>query len=1039
MPPKSSICHIAMNPSTDSLLQRFWEIEEISRSSTVLTHDEQVAIDNFSHTHVYAAGRYIVTLPRKPDVTKLGNSRAQALQRFHANERSLIRKGIWESFQQVVQEYLDLGHAQLVPMPALQLPPEYSYYMPMHGVVKESSSTTKLRVVFDASAKTTSGISLNDTLMVGPTLYPNITDILLRFRTYPVAVSSDISKMYRAVELCETDRDFHRFLWRPDKTSPVKDYQMSRVTFGVASSPYVAIQSLQQTAHDFGDSFQLAKPHVFSSMYVDDCLAGADTPQAAIELYKQLRQLLLKGGFDLRKWRSSCKEVLDAIDPSMHDPAPIKTLSDSNMVQHAKALGMVWDSTEDLLYVSVGGDTNSHCSTKREIISSIAKTFDVLGWMAPAIVIMKVLFQHLWELKLNWDKEIPPELQRKHQQLKSQLPLLKDKAFSRCYFRASSVKKSVQLHGFLDATENAYAAVVYLRATYSDGPPTVVLVASKTKVAPLKRLSIPRLELCGAQLLAKLLHSIRLALGIDIDNVFVWCDSTIVLYWLDGSPRRFKTFVGNRVFNILSLFPSSAWNHVPTSSNPADCASRGLFPQELLNFDLWWSGPTWLQIDPIDWPFPPVVSQSSTSEDKNVCTVVPNSSKWIEDQFSSYDQLLRINAWIRRFIFNLKAKGLQKSLNLDASLSVVEIHSSETHVFSLAQNRHFNDEFSRLYHDKPLKSHSRLISLNPFVGKDGLLRVGGRLSNSSLSFDQKHPPILPKNDVLTTLFVSCLHVSLYHCGPSLLLNFVGAKVHIIGARRLIRDVCRKCVTCRRSTARAEKQQMRQLPSARVNPSPPFTNTGMEFAGPFLLKKGHTRKPVIVKAYLCIFVCFSTKATHLECVSDLSMEAYMAAFKRFIARCGLPLEVYSDNGYNFKGAHNDLKELYKFLLANSTKDSIHHYLLNHRIKWNFSPERAPHFGGLWEAAVKSAKMHLRRIIGQQILNFEEFSTLLCQVESCLNSRPLLPLSSLPDDAIEVLTPGHFLIGRLLLSLPEANLREVRSPLKRWMLVNDIKLK
>ena len=154
--------------------------------------------------------------------------------------------------------------------------------------------------------------------------------------------------MYRAVELCETDRDFHRFLWRPDKTSPVKDYQMSRVTFGVASSPYVAIQSLQQIAHDFGDSFQLAKLHVFSSMYVDDCLAGADTPQAAIELYKQLRQLLLKGGFDLRKWRSSCKEVLDAIDPSMHDPAPIKALSDSNMVQHAKALGMVWDSTEDL-------------------------------------------------------------------------------------------------------------------------------------------------------------------------------------------------------------------------------------------------------------------------------------------------------------------------------------------------------------------------------------------------------------------------------------------------------------------------------------------------------------------------------------------------------------------------------------------------------------------------------------------------------------------------------------------------------------------
>ena len=177
-----------------------------------------------------------MTLPRKPDAPRLGNSRAHALQRFYANERSLVRKGIWEKFQQVVQEYLDLGLAELVPTSALQLLPEFSYYMPMHGVVKESSSTTKLRVVFDASAKTSSGFSLNDTLMVGPTLYPNIFDILIRFRTYPVVVSSYVSKMYRTVELCETDQDFHRFLWRADKTSQIKDYQMTRVTIGVVSS-----------------------------------------------------------------------------------------------------------------------------------------------------------------------------------------------------------------------------------------------------------------------------------------------------------------------------------------------------------------------------------------------------------------------------------------------------------------------------------------------------------------------------------------------------------------------------------------------------------------------------------------------------------------------------------------------------------------------------------------------------------------------------------------------------------------------------------
>ncbi len=1003
----SSAFHVIPSPNTDALLQRFWEIEEVSENSHSLTHEESISIDHYNTTHVFSVGRYKVTLPRKPDAPKLGNSRAQALQRFFSNEKSLIRRGNWEAFQQVVQEYLDLGHAKLVPFPALQLSSEESYYMPMHGVVKESSSTTKLRVVFDASAKTTSGSSFNDTLIVGPTLYPNICDILIRFRTYPVAVSSDISKMYRAVELCEADQNFHRFLWRPDTVSEVKDYQMTRVTFGVASSPFVAIQSLQQTAHDFGDSFPLAKPHVFSSMYVDDCLAGANTPEEAIDLYSQLRELLGKGGFDLRKWRSSSKEVLDAIDPSLHEPTPVKTLSDNTTVQHAKALGMAWDSTADTLYVSVG-IINSHSSTKREVISDIARTFDILGWMAPAIVVMKILFQRLWELKLGWDEEIPSDLQEHHQQWKAQLPLLKDKPFNRCYFRTLSVKESVELHGFCDASEAAYSAVVYVRATYSNGPPTVVLVTAKTKVAPLKKLSIPRLELCGAHLLAKLLNSVRLAMGISLDSVFAWCDSTIVLHWLDGSLRCFKTFVGNRISNILTLFPSSVWHHVPTTSNPADCASRGLLPQELLTHDLWWNGPKWLHSDPIDWPSQPMSPPvACTSELKTVCTVTLNPVHWIEGRFSNYNRLLRVNAWIHRFISNLKLKRLHKSINMHSRLSVSELNSSEAHLFSLAQNRHFHDELLQLCHDKPIKANSRLISLNPFIDKDYLLRVGGRLSNSSLSFDQKHPIILPNNDILTGLLVSNLHVSLCHCGPSLLISSVGSRIHIIGVRRLVRDICRRCVTCRRSTAKAQKQQMGQLPKARVIPSPPFTITGSDFAGPFSLKKGHTRKPVIIKAYLCIFVCFSTKATHLECVSDLSTEAFLAAFKRFIARRGLPQEIFSENGSNFKGAHNDLQKFYQELSSKPTKDSVHQYLLNHRIKWNFSPERAPHFGGLWEAAVKSAKLHLRRIIGQQILNFEEFSTVLCQIESCLNSRPLLSLSSHADDAIDVLSASSLI--------------------------------
>ena len=348
---------------------------------------------------------------------------------------------------------------------------------------------------------------------------------------------------------------------------------MTRVTFGVAASSYVAVQTLQQTAHDFGHLFPEAKNHVLSSFYVDDCLAGADSTQEAMKLHSQLRDLLLKGGFDLKKWRSSSSDVMNHIDTSLHDPSELTPLTEDSST-HQKTLGMVWNSKADLLYVSIG-DSKQFASTKCGVISDIARTFDILGWICPSTILMKVLFQSLWELKLDWDEEIPAELQSKYARWKKQLALFKDRPFPRCYFRSSSAKLHVQLHGFSDASEVAYSAVVYVSATYDDGPPTVTLVSAKSKVAPLKRLSIPHLELCGTYLLAKLLALVRKALDIKLDSVYAWCDSTIVIHWLDGSPRRFKTFVGNHVAKILTLLPASTWNHVPNRHKPSRLCFKG--------------------------------------------------------------------------------------------------------------------------------------------------------------------------------------------------------------------------------------------------------------------------------------------------------------------------------------------------------------------------------------------------------------------------------------------------------------------------------
>ena len=262
---------------TNDLLARFWTVEEPPESVSMYTPtDEELVQDHYLHSHSYVPdpGYYQVSLPKTSNQPILGLSRPQALHRFISNERSLVKNGTHEAFQGVVREYLVLGHAEQVPPHELTAQRKH-YYLPMHGVVKSSSTTTKLRVVFDASAKTTNNLSLNDILHAGPTLHQSLETILIQFRTHAIAISADISKMYRAVHLHPDDRDLHRFPWRESPDLPIQDYRMTQVTFGVTSSPYLAICTLQQTAHDFQDQYPSAAPLVFSSFYVDDLLTGA--------------------------------------------------------------------------------------------------------------------------------------------------------------------------------------------------------------------------------------------------------------------------------------------------------------------------------------------------------------------------------------------------------------------------------------------------------------------------------------------------------------------------------------------------------------------------------------------------------------------------------------------------------------------------------------------------------------------------------------------------------------------------------------------
>ncbi len=473
---------------------------------------------------------------------------------------------------------------------------------------------------------------------------------------------------------------------------------------------------------------------------------------------------------------------------------------------------------------------------------------------------------------------------------------------------------------------------------------------SKTRVAPLKKLTIPRLELCGAHLLSQILPYVQETLSLLGCEIHAWTDSTVVLSWLAGDPRRFKTYVGNRVSRIVESVPSKKWRHVSGLENPADCASRGLFPSQLLRHDLWWNGPSWLYQDASCWPQGSCTTQHIIpEEEKRVCfmNVGQESDDTLITRYSSFTRLKRVTAWILRFLSNICAR-LRKSSRNTSTLSLAELTTTEILWFSIAQSHSFPGEIDALKKGKDLPSESCLRSLHPFLDESGLLRVGGRVQNSSFAFSQRHPVILHGGHKLTGLVIQSEHLRLLHAGPTLVTSSLCRRFHIVGQRKAIRNVTHACITCRRASARPQPQLMGQLPPERVTPGMVFERVGIDYAGPVQLKLGRVRKPTIVKGYICVFVSLAVKAVHLELVSDQTSAAFIACLRRFIARRGKPSSICSDHGSNFVGAARELTEFVEFLKQQRVNAEVSDFCTTQGIEWNFIPEHAPNFG--WSMGV-----------------------------------------------------------------------------------------
>jgi hypothetical protein len=1007
--PIQKLCYSIQESPTEELLlrqvEKLWETDSfpiVTPVKPLESAEDQLARNKLDASIKFDGTRFEVGLPWISDKVTLPDNYLPVLRRLYSVEHKFSRDSAFaEKYAAVIDDYISKGFAK--PLKKSELTGTFgrNWYLPHHGVVNPQKPG-KVRVVFDASAKH-EGVALNEVLLKGPSLVNDIGTTLLLFREKTFSLSGDIQQMFLQVGVKKEDRSALRFLWRPPgNRNPPTIYEMQRQIFGSISSPFICSQVLRHVADLYREEFPEAAQRIYTNFYVDNLLDSFYTEEEAIQAVKDSTALLKKGGFHLNQWLSSSRQVL-ALVPECDRNQPRLNL-DLDDLPTERTLGVLYDSESDHFIFDV--KCNVEANTKRQILSAVSTLFDPLGFLSPIVLLAKRILQELWLVGVDWDQPIPNSIMQQWNQWTETLNCLKNFKVPRALTLSNEIK-NIQLHAFCDASTLGFGSVVYLRVTYATDVVAVNFVSSKSRVAPLRPLTVPKLELQGAIVALRLVKFIQSSLRITINQVFYWSDSKTVLQWIASKTCRFQTFVANRVSEILEHSRPIEWRHVPGVENPADECSRGLFPAEIMENDRWLTGPAFLKQEDVDWPQPiklpePNEDDPEVSATKWVGVIYgpapENRLRTLLERYSDYGLAMRVVAWMLRFIFNSRLKSAKERRG--SFLSVKAIQQAGNQCIRSAQLECYPEEMAALEKKRSLKSSSPLLKLSPFIDKDGVMRVGGRLDNGPFSYDVKHPKILPHEHPITRLIIMREHDLLVHPSAERLLSSIRSRFWIIKGRVAIKRYLYKCLTCKRHRAMPCIPLMAPLPRHRLAPfNRPFTYVGLDFFGPCNITI-YRRKE---KRYVLLFTCLNTRAVHLEVTASLDLSSFLIAFASFSARRGRPSVVYSDNGTQIVAGNKEIQQGIERL----KKQNLVGQMIKQEIEWHFSPPSAPHFGGVWESLVKSAKVALEAIVESRPLTEELLRGFVIQAESLLNGRPLTHVSVDPRDP-EPLTPNHFLL-------------------------------
>ena len=681
----------------DALLQQvkcFWETDfggSISDHKTAMSVQDKKALQILEASAELVDGHYQVGLPWKHNPPFLPNNRSLALRRLSCLKRRFQKdQELFEKYKTSIHEYIEKGYAARVPQEESD---DIISYLPHHPVF-HPYKPGKVRVVFDCMAKF-QGTSLNDQLLSGPDLTNSLVGVLTRFREEPVALVSDIEGMFNQVRAKPEDHDALRFLWWPDddlKKEPI-DYRMQVHLFGSTSSPRYANFCLRKTADDHKDSFdEEVVRTVKRNFYGDDCLKSTTTVNEAVKLAGDLSKLLAKGGFHLTKWMSNKREVIESIPESERAASVVDLDLDRDELPIERMLGVEWHvKTGTFKVKTVSKDKPL---TRRGILSTTSSVYDPLGMVAPAILPAKKLLQDLCKRNIGWDDEIGEDERKRWENWLSDLPKLSEITLKRCIKPADFGRvKSAQLHHFADASRIAYGTVSYIRLTNYEGKVHCAFLFGKSRLAHVKPMTIPRLELCAAVVAVQVDQMSRKELELSLEESVFWTDSMSVLQYIRNESTRFHTFVANRLAIIQDGSVPSQWRYVNTHLNPAHDASRGLSAGRMVDNVRWLKGPQFLWHEEDSWPTEPPSSSSDVTVDDpelkrefQAHHIIGNHEKLepldvMINRYSSWFRLKKAIAWLLRFkeylIKRQTPTTTGRDLSSNSKLTLEEIQIAE--------------------------------------------------------------------------------------------------------------------------------------------------------------------------------------------------------------------------------------------------------------------------------------------------------------------------------------------------------------------------